>query len=91
MLILLLLSDTISGLARGSGPPRAALLGGGGKIEVILKNSVRGKEFLGGLQKSHIWTKNREAPKKDVKKILGYDTKISRGGKFKDHPGRQTP
>ena len=48
MLILLLLSGTISGVARGSGPPRAALLGGGGKIEVILKNSVRGKEFLGG-------------------------------------------
>ena len=29
--------------------------------------------------------------KKVVKKILGYDAKISRGGAFKDPPGRQTP
>ena len=29
--------------------------------------------------------------KKVVKKILGYETKISRGGKFKVRPGRQTP
>ena len=29
--------------------------------------------------------------KKVVKKILGYDTKISRGGKFQDRPGGRKP
>ena len=69
-----------SGITRGGdggGPPRAALLGEWRNRGYALKFG-KGKNFSKGL-------------KKVVKKILGYETKISRGGKFKVHPGRQTP
>ena len=74
----------------GGGPP-------GGKIEVILKNLKiweGGKyftgwgEFLGVYKRAIHGRKIERLKKKVVKKILGYDTKISSGGKFK---GRQSP
>ena len=43
------------------------------------------------MQKSCRWAENTEAEKKVVKKFLAYETKVSRGGKFKIRPGRQTP
>ena len=63
------------GRGDGGGPPRAAKL----RVYLIIKKLVRGKVFLGG---KIIGV---------VKKILGYDTKISSGAKFKDRPGQQTP
>ena len=69
----------------------------GGKIEVILKNLVRVKVFLGekilgrSYKRAVDGRKIERLQKKAVKNILGYETKISRGGKFKDRPGRQTP
>ena len=51
---------------------------------------MRGRNFRKGLQKSRRRAKDREAPKKGLPEILEYEIKISRGGKFKIRPGRQT-
>ena len=53
---------------------------------------MRGENFRKGLEKSRRSAKKTVASKKRLsKKFLGYETKISRGGKSKIRPGRQTP
>ena len=81
-----------SGVARGGrSVPGGTFRGGGGKIEVIPKNLVRRKVFWGGeilgrgYKRAVDYWKDREAPKKDGQKILGYERKISRGGRHPSH------
>ena len=68
----------------------------GGKIGVIPKNLervkvFRGGEILGRGYKRAVDKQKIKRVQKKAKKILGYETKISRGGKFKIRPGRQAP
>ena len=70
----------------GGGPFRAAKLRLYQKIWKVKKYFDEGGKILG----RGYMAKNREGPKKGRQKILGYETKMSRGGKFKIRPGRQT-
>ena len=72
-----------SGVARGIAMGRSAP---GGKIEVIPKK-ILGRGYKRAVDERKI----ERLQKKVVKKFLGYETKISKGGKFKIRPGWQTP
>ena len=52
---------------------------------------MRGRKYYEGLLKGRDGRKIERPKKMVAKNFLGYETKISRGGKFKIRPGRQTP